>query len=90
MHEMSIISRGNAGTCSHYFAFQVVKLWEIAPEVLKRTGFEELLPLLPLTKGGQNLGTVDDVRNPTPEGLILTHIFLGLPVGRIDTVEAMK
>ena len=42
-------------------ALQVVKLWEIAPEVLKRTSFEELLPLLPLTKGGQNLGTVDDM-----------------------------
>jgi hypothetical protein len=25
-----------------------------------------------------------------PKGLILTHIFLGLPVGRIDTVEAVK
>ncbi len=45
----------------HHFAFQVVKLWEIAPEVLKRTGFEELLPLLPLTKGGQTLGTVNDM-----------------------------
>jgi hypothetical protein len=27
---------------------------------------------------------------PVPKGLILTHIFLGLPVERIDTVEAMK
>jgi predicted transposase YdaD len=45
----------------HYFAFQVIKLWEITPEVLKQTGFEELLPLLPLTEGGQNLETVDDM-----------------------------
>jgi hypothetical protein len=27
---------------------------------------------------------------PVPKWLILTHIFLGLPVGRIDTVETVK
>jgi predicted transposase YdaD len=45
----------------HHFAFQVVKLWEVASEILKQTGFEELLPLLPLTKGGQNREAVDDM-----------------------------
>ena len=47
----------------HHFTFQVIKLWEIAPEVAKRPGFEVLLPLLPLTKGGKNLETVDDMIN---------------------------
>jgi hypothetical protein len=45
----------------HHFIFHVIKLWEIAPEVLKQSGFEELLPLLPLTKGGRTLATVDDM-----------------------------
>jgi predicted transposase YdaD len=47
----------------HHFTFQVIKLWEIAPEVAKQPGFEVLLPLLPLTKGGKNLETVDDMIN---------------------------
>jgi len=49
-----------AGT-GHHFVFQVIKLWEILPEVLKQPGFEALLPLLPLTKGGKNRETVDDM-----------------------------
>ncbi len=32
-------------------------------EVAKQPGFEVLLPLLPLTKGGRNLETVDDMIN---------------------------
>jgi predicted transposase YdaD len=47
----------------HHFTFQVIKLWEIPPEVAKQPGFEVLLPLLPLTKGGKNLETVDDMIN---------------------------
>ncbi len=39
-------------------------------------------PIFPSPKGLASI--------PMPKGLILTHIFLGLPVGRIDTVEAMK
>jgi len=45
----------------HHFAFQVIKLWKIPQAVLKQSGFEELLPLLPLTKDGQNPETVDDM-----------------------------
>ena len=45
----------------HHFAFQVIKTWEIPPEVLKQSGIEELLPLLPLTKEGQNFEMVDDM-----------------------------
>jgi len=29
----------------HHFTFQVINLWEIAPEVLKQTEFEALLPI---------------------------------------------
>ncbi len=39
----------------HHFTFQVIKLWEIPPEVAKQPGFEVLLPLLPLTKGAKIL-----------------------------------
>lgn len=47
----------------HHFKFQVIKFWEIPPEVAKQPGFEVLLPLLPLTKGGKNLEIVDDMIN---------------------------
>jgi predicted transposase YdaD len=47
----------------HHFTFQVIKFWEIPPEVAKQPGFEVLLPLLPLTKGGKNLEIVDDMIN---------------------------
>jgi len=45
----------------HQFSFQVIKMWQVLPEVAKQPGFEVLLPLLPLTKGGQNLETVDEM-----------------------------
>ena len=67
----------------HHFTFQVIKLWEIAPEVAKQPGFEVLLPLLPLTKGGKNLETVDDMINELvaknrPDLLGLGQICAGL------------
>lgn len=67
----------------HHFAFQVIKLWEIPSEVIKQSGFEELLPLLPLTKGGQNLETVDDmitelVARNRSDLLELGHLCAGL------------
>ncbi len=68
----------------HHFAFQVIKLWEIAPEVIKQSGFEDLLPLLPLTRGGKNLETVNDmitelVARNRPDLLeLLGHLCAGL------------
>jgi hypothetical protein len=47
----------------HHFTFQVIKLWELPPEVAKQPCFEVLLSLLPLTKGGKNFETVDDMIN---------------------------
>jgi predicted transposase YdaD len=47
----------------HHFTFQVIKFWEIPPAVAKQHGFEVLLPLLPLTKGGNNLAIVDEMIN---------------------------
>jgi len=38
--------------------YDIIKLWEIKPEVFEQPGLTGLLPLLPLTKGGQNRKTV--------------------------------
>jgi hypothetical protein len=67
----------------HHFVFQVIKLWEISPEVLKRTEFEALLPLLPLTQAGKSRETVEEMirelqaRN-RPDLLTLGYNFAGL------------
>jgi hypothetical protein len=45
----------------HHFSFLVIKLWEVEREVLKRSGFEVLLPLLPLTKGGDTPQVVEEM-----------------------------
>jgi hypothetical protein len=47
------------GQLSQSFAFQQIKLWEIEPEVFEQPQFVGLLPLLPLTKNGQNRETVE-------------------------------
>jgi predicted transposase YdaD len=67
----------------HHFAFQVIKLWELPPEILKQPDFEALLPLLPLTKGGKNLETVDEmitelVARNRSDLLELGHFLAGL------------
>ena len=67
----------------HHFTFQVINLWEIAPEVLKQTEFEALLPLLPLTQAGKSRQTIEDMitelqaRN-RPDLLTLGYNFAGL------------
>jgi len=67
----------------HHFTFQVINLWEIAPEVLKQTEFEALLPLLPLTQAGKSHQTIEDMitelqaRN-RPDLLTLAYNFAGL------------
>ena len=67
----------------HHFTFQVINLWEIAPEVLKQTEFEALLPLLPLTQAGKSRETVEEMitqlqaRN-CPDLLTLGYNFAGL------------
>jgi predicted transposase YdaD len=67
----------------HHFVFQVIKLWEIPANVLKRTEFEALLPLLPLTQAGKSLDTVEDMINELqarnrPDLLTLGYNFAGL------------
>ncbi len=47
------------GQVIHSFSFDLIKLWEIEPEVIEQPQFVGLLPLLPLTKNGQNRETVD-------------------------------
>lgn len=67
----------------HHFTFQVIKLWEIAPEVLKQTEFEALLPLLPLTQAGKSRQTIEDMitelqKRNRPDLLTLGYNFAGL------------
>jgi hypothetical protein len=45
----------------HCFTFQVIKLWLVEPEEFKQPGYEDLLPLLPLTKGGKSREVVGDM-----------------------------
>ena len=47
------------GQVIHVFPFQQIKLWELTPEVFEQPQLVGLLPLLPLTKDGQNRETVD-------------------------------
>src|SRR5882762_6876767 len=67
----------------HHFVFQVIKLWEISAEVLKRTEFEALLPLLPLTQAGKSRETVEEMirelqARSRPDLLTLGYNFAGL------------
>jgi predicted transposase/invertase (TIGR01784 family) len=49
------------GEAIHTFRFGVIKLWEIPTEQLKSLGFKGLLPLLLLTKGGQERAVVEEI-----------------------------
>ncbi len=51
---------GIAGT-GHYFMFRVIKMWEVEKEQLKRPEYADLLPLLPLTKGGNTPQAVEEM-----------------------------
>ena len=44
-----------------YFHFIVIKLWEITAEELIQTDLTGLLPLVPLTKDGDQYGVIDEV-----------------------------
>jgi hypothetical protein len=63
------------GQVCHSFSFDQIKLWEIEPEVFEQPRFVGLLPLLPLTKDGQNRETVDrmlrKMEEVMPPGLML-------------------
>jgi len=52
--------REEIGDQVHLFSFRSIKLWEVPTEVLNRPGLEGLLPLLPLTQGGQNHEVVEE------------------------------
>jgi predicted transposase YdaD len=51
------------GHVVQWFVFHQIKLWELAPEVFEQPQLTGLLPLLPLTKNGQNRDTVDRMIN---------------------------
>jgi hypothetical protein len=47
------------GHVTQWFSFQQIKLWELPPEVFEQPQLAGLLPLLPLTKDGQNREIVE-------------------------------
>jgi predicted transposase YdaD len=47
------------GHVVQWFSFDQIKLWELSPEVFEEPQLTGLLPLLPLTKNGQNRETVE-------------------------------
>src|SRR5579859_4907969 len=49
------------GEIVHYFLFQNIKLWEIPSETLLEQNLPGLLPLLPLTREGQQRETVEQM-----------------------------
>src|SRR5579859_4244898 len=49
------------GEIVHQFYFRNIKLWELAPEVLKQQNLPGLLPLLPLTKDGKSQAVVEEM-----------------------------
>src|SRR5579859_7269848 len=49
------------GEIVHYFMFQNIKLWEIPSETLLEQNLPGLLPLLPLTREGQQRETVEQM-----------------------------
>ena len=50
-----------SGEIIHHFVFQNIKLWEIPPEVLLQQNLPGLLPLLPLTRGGNRREVVEQM-----------------------------
>lgn len=52
---------GPDGKTLHTFQFENVKLWEVDAEQLKQPGLEGLLPLLPLSRGGTQRETIEEM-----------------------------
>jgi predicted transposase YdaD len=52
-------TRFRNGRVTQWFSFDQIKLWELPPEMFEQPQLVGLLPLLPLTKNGQNRETVE-------------------------------
>jgi len=50
--------RGPIGKPTQRLDYDTIKLWEVGPGVIEQPGLAGLLPLLPLTKDGQNRATI--------------------------------
>ena len=61
----------------HSFTFRVIKMWEVEKEQLKRPEYADLLPLLPLTKGGNTPQAVEEMA----EELVRRNQSDLLPIG---------
>lgn len=47
------------GHTTHHFYYRIVKLWEVPADMILSLGWEGLLPLLPLMKGGKQAEIVE-------------------------------
>jgi predicted transposase YdaD len=79
-----------------WFSFQQIKLWEIEPELFEQPHLAGLLPLLPLTKKGQNRETVErmlrhmKLAGKGKEALSLAEIVAGLVLTSEQDKEWLK
>jgi hypothetical protein len=80
----------------HHFAYRVINLWEVDGERLKSPECADLLPLLPLTKGGNTPGVVEEMARELeahdrlellPLGLFCAGLVLKTKVERLWLIE---
>jgi predicted transposase YdaD len=78
------------------FSFQQIKLWEIEPDVFEQPYLTGLLPLLPLTKNGQNRETVErmlrdmELAGVSKEAYAMSEIVCGLVLTSEQDKEWLK
>ena len=64
MHGSKIVEppylQETAGELAHVFYFHNIELWKVPAAMLKQPGLEGMLPLLPLTEGGQRREVVEE------------------------------
>jgi predicted transposase YdaD len=83
------------GRATQRLDFETIKLWEIVPEVLEQQGLVGLLPLLPLTKGGQKREMVERMIKGLEKAgqqdlLVLGYAFSSLVLTTEDDVQWLK
>ena len=83
------------GRSAQRLDFETIKLWEIAPEVLEQPELVGLLPLLPLTKGGQKRETFERMMEGLEKAgkqdlFVLGYAFSSLGFVKTDDAEWLK
>jgi hypothetical protein len=83
------------GRATQRLDFEIIKLWEVAPEVLEQPALVGLLPLLPLTKGGKRRETVERMikcleKAGKQDLLVLGYEFSALVLTAEDDAQWLK